>query len=199
MLPRRLMEEAREAGRAAAEALYGLRQPTATPLVPVQEVKAPKRAASGELEESAAKRAREADTREPADEPGGASTPAITGSASTPAGDAPIAIAGDVPVEPAEPPKAPTKPAVPTAEARDIDTYLVMPDIIRYVLHQLHARLASHPQFKRTAALHEQQPLTIRAGTDAALVSYKTRGPPRRRRSRSRRPAATRREGTSRG
>ena len=134
------------------------------------------RGASGELEEPDAKRAR----KEPADEPGGASTPASIDSASTPApapaagraagpaGDAPIAT-GSV----STPAPAPTKPAVPTAEARDIDTYLVMPDIIRYVLHQLHARLASHPQFKRTAALHEQQPLTIRAATDAALVSYK--------------------------
>ena len=185
-------EEAKEAGRAAAQWLNVQRQPAATPPVPVpppkraasgeleesaakraREAEAAKRAASGELEEPAFKRAREADTREPADEPGGASTPA--GSAPTPAGDAPIATAGDVPVEPAEPPKAPTKPAVPTAEARDTDTFAAMRGIIRYVQHYLFARLASHPQFKRTAALHEQPPLTIQAATDALreLISYK--------------------------
>ena len=135
-------------------------------------------AASGELEEPDAKRAR----KEPADEPGGASTPASTDSASTPApapaagraagpaGDAPIAT-GSV----STPAPAPTKPAVPTAEARDTDTLAAMRGIIEYVQHHLHARLASHPQFVRTVALHEQQPLTIRAATPAVreLMSYK--------------------------
>ena len=153
-------KRAREAGIAAARAL------------------AATRGASGELEEPDAKRAR----KEPADEPGGASTPASTDSASTPApapaagraagpaSDAPIAT-GSV----STPAPAPTKPAVPTAEARDTDTLAAMRGIIEYVQHHLHARLASHPQFVRTVALHEQQPLTIRAATPAVreLMSYK--------------------------
>ena len=181
-MPVKRAKRAREAGIAAARALAATRGASGELEEPdakrARKEPATTRAASGELEEPDAKRAR----KEPADEPGGASTPASTDSASTPApapaagraagpaGDAPIAT-GSV----STPAPAPTKPAVPTAEARDTDTLAAMRGIIEYVQHHLHARLASHPQFVRTVALHEQQPLTIRAATPAVreLMSYK--------------------------
>ena len=133
-------KRAREAGIAAARALAATRGAPGELEEPdakrARKEPATTRAASGELEEPDAKRAR----KEPADEPGGASTPASTDSASTPApapaagraagpaSDAPIAT-GSV----STPAPAPTKPAVPTAEARDTDTFAAMRGIIEYV------------------------------------------------------------------
>ena len=191
-------EQWKEAGRLAAESMNAQRQAPATPPVPAQalptpkralsgelesedpvakrarqaaEAEAAKRAAEGELEEPTFKRAREADSQEQDDELGGALAPApAAGLAAGLADDAPIA-AGSV----STPAPPPTKPAVPTAEARDTDTQAMMRGIIRYAQHHLPARLASHPQFNRMTALHEQPPLSIQAATDAQreLISYK--------------------------